>query len=82
MTFLQMEYYPLVILLFFAIILSCIIPFLSILIGIKNPDSEKLLEYECGFDPFGQARQRVEVRFILVGILFIVFDLEISFLFP
>jgi NADH-quinone oxidoreductase subunit A len=45
-------------------------------------DSEKVTIYECGFDPFGDSRQKFEVRFFLVGILFIIFDLEISFIFP
>jgi NADH-quinone oxidoreductase subunit A len=45
-------------------------------------DSEKVTIYECGFDPFSDSRQKFEVRFFLVGILFIIFDLEISFIFP
>jgi NADH-quinone oxidoreductase subunit A len=51
-------------------------------LGVKNGDSEKLSVYECGFDPFGDSRQKFEVRLFLVAILFIIFDLEISFLFP
>jgi NADH:ubiquinone oxidoreductase subunit 3 (subunit A) len=48
----------------------------------QKPDSEKFSSYECGFNPFGDARTKFEVRFYLVGILFIIFDLEITFLFP
>jgi NADH-quinone oxidoreductase subunit A len=48
----------------------------------KNEDPEKLSAYECGFDPFGQSRSRFDVRFYLVSILFIIFDLEVMFLFP
>ena len=48
----------------------------------QHPDSEKLSPYECGFDAFDDARQRFDVRFYLVTLLFIIFDLEIAFLFP
>ena len=72
------------ILIFFivALALSCILVGASYLFSVKNPDAEKVSVYECGFDPFGDSRQKFEVRFFLVGILFIIFDLEISFLFP
>ena len=48
----------------------------------RNNDKEKLSTYECGFDPFGDARSKFDIRFYLVAILFIIFDLEIAFLFP
>jgi NADH-quinone oxidoreductase subunit A len=48
----------------------------------QNPEIEKLSSYECGFNAFGDARNKFEIRFFLVGVLFIIFDLEISFLFP
>lgn len=48
----------------------------------QQPEMEKLSSYECGFNPFGDARSRFEVRFYLVGVLFLIFDLELSFLFP
>jgi NADH-quinone oxidoreductase subunit A len=48
----------------------------------KNPDPQKLSAYECGFDPFDDARMKFDVRFYLVSLLFIIFDLEIAFLFP
>jgi len=54
----------------------------SYVLGVKKPDSEKSNVYECGFSPYSDSRSEFEVRFFLVGILFIIFDLEISFLFP
>ena len=52
------------------------------LLGPHRPDSEKLSPYECGFEPFDDARRKFDVRFYLVAILFIIFDLEVAFLFP
>ena len=54
----------------------------SYLIARQNPNSEKLSPYECGFEPFDDARGQFDVRFYLVAILFIIFDLEVAFLFP
>lgn len=65
-----------------ALLLSAVILLASYFLAKQNPDPEKFSVYECGFDPFGDSRQKFEVRFFLVGILFIIFDLEISFLFP
>ena len=62
--------------------LSCVIFFLSFVIAIQRPSVEKLSAYECGFDPFNDARTVFDVRFYLVAILFIIFDLEIIYLFP
>ena len=59
------------------IILGC-----SYLVGVWQPDIEKVSVYECGFDPFGTPRVPFSVKFFLVGILFLIFDLEISFIFP
>jgi NADH-quinone oxidoreductase subunit A len=56
-----------------------VIPFV---IAYKRPDSEKLSAYECGFNAFDDARMKFDVRFYLVAILFIIFDLEVTFLFP
>jgi NADH-quinone oxidoreductase subunit A len=56
-----------------------VVPFL---VAYKRPDSEKLSAYECGFNAFDDARMKFDVRFYLVAILFIIFDLEVSFLFP
>ena len=55
---------------------------LSFVVGQRKPDNEKLSAYECGFEAFDDARGRFDVRFYLVAILFIIFDLEIAFLFP
>lgn len=65
-----------------ALIIASIIPTLSYILGIKKNDMEKVSIYECGFNPFADSRQKFEVRFFLIAILFIIFDLEISFLFP
>jgi NADH-quinone oxidoreductase subunit A len=76
------EYLP--ILVFFAIAggLSCLMIIASLLVGLRNPDTEKLSAYECGFEAFSDARHKFDVRFYLVAILFIIFDLEVAFLFP
>ena len=55
---------------------------ISRLLGVHRPDSEKLSPYECGFEAFEDARMKFDVRYYLVAILFILFDLEIAFLFP
>ncbi len=72
------------IILFLAIALSLSIGFILVnfVFSPKNPDPEKLSAYECGFDPFDDSRMEFDVRFYLVAILFIIFDLEIAFLFP
>ena len=62
--------------------LSCIIFFLSFVLSAKLDDAEKLTAYECGFNPFSDSRSEFDVKFYIVAILFIIFDLEISFLFP
>ena len=54
----------------------------ALVIAVRHPDPEKLSAYECGFDPFDDARMKFDVRFYLVSILFIIFDLEVAFLFP
>jgi len=76
------EYSAILIYVIVATIIATVLIGLSYLFAVKNPDPEKISVYECGFDPFGDSRQKFEVRFFLVGILFIIFDLEISFLFP
>jgi NADH-quinone oxidoreductase subunit A len=70
------------ILLIFSIILSFAIIFLSYLFSVSVPDVEKMSAYECGFDPYEDARNVFDVRFYLVAILFIIFDLEAVFFFP
>ena len=76
------EYLP--ILIFFAIALALSLAMVvgSYVIARQKPDSEKLSAYECGFEAFDDARSRFDVRFYLVAILFIIFDLEVAFLFP
>jgi len=78
----NLEYSPVLIFLLFAFVLSGVIVLASYALGVKKPDSEKSNVYECGFSPYSDSRSQFEVRFFLVGILFIIFDLEISFLFP
>ena len=65
-----------------SLLLSSIIFLLSFLLSPKQDDREKLSAYECGFNPFEDSRGELDIRFYLVAILFIIFDLEISFLFP
>ena len=65
-----------------ALLLSVGFIFLNLALAPNNPDPEKLSAYECGFEPFNDSRMEFDVRFYLVAILFIIFDLEIAFLFP
>ena len=76
------DYLSIIIFLFVALGLSVGFIILNFLFSPKNPDPEKLSAYECGFEPFGDSRMEFDVRFYLVAILFIIFDLEIAFLFP
>jgi NADH-quinone oxidoreductase subunit A len=75
-------YLPILIFLAIAVGLSAIIVLASMVVARQRPDAEKISAYECGFEPFDDARQRFDVRFYLVAILFIIFDLEVAFLFP
>ncbi|BCX19048.1 MAG: NADH-quinone oxidoreductase subunit A [Geminicoccaceae bacterium] len=77
-----LEYLPILVFLGIAVGLALVIVLASFLVAPQRPDAEKLSAYECGFEPFGDARQRFDVRFYLVAILFIIFDLEVAFLFP
>jgi len=65
-----------------ALVLSLVLITLSYLLSIRKWDAEKLSPYECGFEPFGDARQKFDIRYYLVSLLFILFDLEVSYLFP
>jgi len=76
------DYLSIIIFLFVALGLSVGFIVLNFLFSPKKPDSEKLSAYECGFEAFGDSRMKFDVRFYLVAILFIIFDLEIAFLFP
>lgn len=76
------EYFSILIYLFIAILLSLVIVVFSYLLVLQNPETEKLSTYECGFEPYEDARNKYDVRFYLVAILFIVFDIETMFLLP
>ena len=76
------DYLSIIIFLFIALFLSIGFIVLNYIFAPKNPDSEKLSAYECGFEAFSDSRMEFDVRFYLVAILFIIFDLEIAFLFP
>ena len=77
-----LEYLPIVIFLGIAAALGLLFMIAAWVLAPKNPDSEKLSAYECGFNAFDDARMKFDVRFYLVSILFIIFDLEVAFLFP
>ena len=76
------EYLPIVIFLGIAAALGIVFILFASVIAPKSPDPEKLSSYECGFNAFDDARMKFDVRFYLVSILFIIFDLEVAFLFP
>ncbi len=76
------EYLPIMILLGLAIGLGLLLILAAAVIAYRSPDPEKVSAYECGFNAFDDARMKFDVRFYLVAILFIIFDLEIAFLFP
>ena len=75
-------YLPMLVQIAFALALALIILGLSLAVASPKADPEKISAYECGFDPFNSSRAPFDVRFYLVAILFIVFDLEVTFLFP
>ena len=76
------EYLAILVFLGVATGLSVVMVVASLIAGQQRPDSEKLSPYECGFAPFSDARMQFDVRYYLVAILFIIFDLEVAFLFP
>ena len=79
---LLLEYLPILIFIGLAIVLGGALIVIPLVIAPSKPDPEKLSAYECGFPAFGDSRMKFDVRFYLVAILFIIFDLEVSFLFP
>ena len=79
---LLMDYLPIAIFLGVASFIGLALMVAPFLLAIRNPDSEKVSAYECGFNAFDDARMKFDVRFYLVSILFIIFDLEVAFLFP
>jgi NADH-quinone oxidoreductase subunit A len=76
------EYLPILVFLGIAVGLAGVMILASVLVARQDPDAEKLSPYESGFQPFEDTRGRFDVRFYLVAILFIIFDLEVAFLFP
>lgn len=76
------EYLPILIFLALAIVIGLALVFSAVIFAVSNPDPEKVSAYECGFNAFDDARMKFDVRFYLVSILFIIFDLEVAFLFP
>ena len=79
---LLLEYLPILIFIAIAAVISAGLIIVPALIAPKRPDPAKLSAYECGFNAFGDARMKFDVRYYLVSILFIIFDLEVAFLFP
>jgi NADH-quinone oxidoreductase subunit A len=80
------QYFPILMFIFVGLAVGVALPLaggvLSRLLGVHRPDPEKLSPYECGFEAFEDARMKFDVRYYLIAILFIIFDLEIAFLFP
>jgi NADH-quinone oxidoreductase subunit A len=76
------QYFPILLFILVGLAVGVVPVVLGRLLGPNQPDSEKLSPYECGFEAFEDARMRFDVRYYLVAILFILFDLEIAFLFP
>jgi NADH-quinone oxidoreductase subunit A len=77
-----LEYLPILIFIGLALGLGLVLIIAALVLAVRNPDSEKVSTYECGFNAFDDSRMKFDVRFYLVSILFIIFDLEIAFLFP
>lgn len=78
----MIEYFYLLIFVILSLIISFVVFLLSYVLASQSSDSEKLSAYECGFQPFEDARSKFDIKFYLVAILFIIFDLEVSYLFP
>ena len=76
------QYFPILVFLVIAGVMAVAMVAASFIVARQRPDPEKLSPYECGFEPFEDARVRFDVRYYLVAILFIIFDLEVAFLFP
>jgi NADH-quinone oxidoreductase subunit A len=79
---LVVDYFPILIFLAIAVVMAGAMVAMSYMLGPQKPDVEKVSPYECGFEAFEDARSKFDVRFYLVSILFIIFDLEVAFLFP
>ena len=76
------DYLPLVVFVALAALIALALLVAPFIVAYRRPDPEKVLAYECGFNPFDDARMKFDVRFYLVSLLFIIFDLEVAFLFP
>ncbi|MCB1478988.1 MAG: NADH-quinone oxidoreductase subunit A [Tepidamorphaceae bacterium] len=76
------DYLPIAVFLGICVVIALALMASPFILAVNNPDSEKVAAYECGFQPFDDARMKFDVRFYLVAILFIIFDLEVAFLFP
>ena len=79
---LLLQYLPILIFLGIAVVVAGAAIVASLIVAPQNPDPEKVSAYECGFEAFSDSRSKFDVRFYLVAILFIIFDLEVAFLFP
>ena len=79
---LLLDYLPIAVFIGVALAIGGALMIAPFLVAYRNPDPEKLSAYECGFNAFDDARMKFDVRFYLVSILFIIFDLEVAFLFP
>jgi NADH-quinone oxidoreductase subunit A len=79
---LLMDYLPIAVFIGVALVIGMALMIAPFLVAVRNPDPEKVSAYECGFNAFDDARMKFDVRFYLVAILFIIFDLEVAFLFP
>ncbi|MCC0013062.1 MAG: NADH-quinone oxidoreductase subunit A [Rhodobiaceae bacterium] len=76
------DYLPIAVFLGISAVIALALMVSPFILAVNHPDSEKVAPYECGFQPFDDARMKFDVRFYLVAILFIIFDLEVAFLFP
>ena len=76
------EYLPILVFLGVAVALGLVLMLSAAILAVRKPDPEKVSAYECGFNSFDDARMKFDIRFYLVSILFIIFDLEVAFLFP
>ncbi|WP_284376762.1 NADH-quinone oxidoreductase subunit A [Amylibacter marinus] len=79
---LLLNYLPILVFLGVAAGLGLVLILAALVLAVRNPDAEKTSAYECGFNAFDDARMKFDIRFYLVSILFIIFDLEVAFLFP
>lgn len=76
------HYLPVLVMIGLGLGIGALLMLLGALLGPRKSDPEKLSQYECGFEPFSDTRAQFDVRFYLIAILFIIFDLEVAFLFP